>query len=114
MFKMPAEYMFRGIPNFEPGADFLKLVLQEMDNIRQELARQGQAMMMSQMKMGSAEEAEDMRNLPSALALSLRIANEVMGYSRKDLRKIAMDIKVGVPSAKGAFHFVYSKIAGWT
>jgi predicted TIM-barrel fold metal-dependent hydrolase len=30
-FKMPAEYMFRNIPGFEPGADLLKLVVAEMD-----------------------------------------------------------------------------------
>ena len=30
-FKMPAEYMFRNIPGFEPGADMLKLVVGEMD-----------------------------------------------------------------------------------
>ncbi|MCP4003641.1 MAG: amidohydrolase family protein [bacterium] len=31
MFEMPAEYMFKNIPNYEPGADFVGLVLQEMD-----------------------------------------------------------------------------------
>ena len=30
-FKMPAQYMFRNIPGFEPGADLLKLVVAEMD-----------------------------------------------------------------------------------
>jgi predicted TIM-barrel fold metal-dependent hydrolase len=30
-FKMPAEYMFRNIPGFAPGADMLKLVVGEMD-----------------------------------------------------------------------------------
>ncbi len=30
-FKMPAQYMFRNIPGFEPGADFLELVVAEMD-----------------------------------------------------------------------------------
>jgi predicted TIM-barrel fold metal-dependent hydrolase len=30
-FKMPAEYMFRNIPGFQPGADFLSLVVAEMD-----------------------------------------------------------------------------------
>ncbi len=30
-FKMPAEYMFRNIPGFEPGADFVKLTVAEMD-----------------------------------------------------------------------------------
>ena len=30
-FKMPAEYMFRNIPGFTPGADMLKLVVAEMD-----------------------------------------------------------------------------------
>src|SRR5438132_1275864 len=31
MFKMPAEYMFHGIPGFQPGADFVKLIVAEMD-----------------------------------------------------------------------------------
>jgi predicted TIM-barrel fold metal-dependent hydrolase len=31
LFKMPAEYMFKSIPNFEPGADYVKLVVDEMD-----------------------------------------------------------------------------------
>jgi predicted TIM-barrel fold metal-dependent hydrolase len=31
LFKMPAEYMFRNIPHFEPGADFLQLLVREMD-----------------------------------------------------------------------------------
>jgi predicted TIM-barrel fold metal-dependent hydrolase len=30
-FKMPAEYMFRNIPGFTPGTDFLKFVVAEMD-----------------------------------------------------------------------------------
>lgn len=30
-FKMPAEYMFKNIPSFVPGADLLKLTLDEMD-----------------------------------------------------------------------------------
>jgi predicted TIM-barrel fold metal-dependent hydrolase len=32
-FKMPAEYMFRNIPGFTPGADMLKLVVAEMDKV---------------------------------------------------------------------------------
>ena len=31
LFKMPAEYMFRNIPRFEPGSDFLGLLVEEMD-----------------------------------------------------------------------------------
>jgi hypothetical protein len=31
LFKMPAEYMFQQIPGFQPGADFLKLLVAEMD-----------------------------------------------------------------------------------
>ncbi|UCE87594.1 MAG: amidohydrolase family protein [Deltaproteobacteria bacterium] len=30
-FAMPAEYMFKNIPSYTPGADLLKLTLQEMD-----------------------------------------------------------------------------------
>lgn len=31
LFKMPAEYMFLNIPGFEPGTDFLRFVIAEMD-----------------------------------------------------------------------------------
>ena len=31
IFVMPAEYLFKDIPNFEPGGDHVKLVLQQMD-----------------------------------------------------------------------------------
>jgi predicted TIM-barrel fold metal-dependent hydrolase len=31
LFQMPAEYMFKQIPHFEPGADFVRLVVDEMD-----------------------------------------------------------------------------------
>jgi len=30
-FRMPVEYMFKQIPRFEPGCDFVKLVVEEMD-----------------------------------------------------------------------------------
>jgi len=83
------------------------IVVQEMDNIRQELSRQGQTMMMQQMKMGSAKE------LPSPFALNLLISNQVLDYTRKDLRKIAADIKRNIKGAKEAFHFIFGKMRGW-
>jgi predicted TIM-barrel fold metal-dependent hydrolase len=40
-FKMPAQYMFRNIPGFAPGADFLKLLVAEMDKYGIERAMLG-------------------------------------------------------------------------
>jgi hypothetical protein len=83
------------------------IVIQEMDNMRQEFARQGQAMMMEQAKMASAEE------IPSPMEIGLLVAHSVMDYTRDDLRKIAVDVGRDIKGAKEAFHFVYGKIQGW-
>jgi len=83
------------------------LVMQEMDNLRQEMARQGQAMIMEQTKMASAKE------IPSPLSVMLLITGQVLDYNRGDLRKIAVDIGQGVPDANKAFHFIYGKMRGW-
>jgi hypothetical protein len=83
------------------------IVTQEMDNMRQEFARQGQAMMMDQAKQASAHET------PSTLSIGMLVADQILDYNRGDLRKIAMDIKYNVKGAKEAFSFVYSRIRGW-
>lgn len=92
------------------------IVLQEMDVLRQDMARQGQAMMMQQAQQGGAQKMaaalEDARSLPSPLRLELQIISAICDYSRKDFRKIAMDIKRGVKGADKAFHFLYQHVQG--
>jgi hypothetical protein len=81
------------------------LVLQRMDEMRQDMARQGQAQVMEQMKQASAQ--------PSLIKLQLDLSDQIMDYSRKDLRKIAMDIKNNVKGAKEAFHYIWPRMMGW-
>ena len=99
------------------------IVLQEMDNLRQEMARQGQAQMLQQAQQGGGQAMAgspqqkqamfDADRLPSPLRVGLLIAEQTMDYRRNDLKKLAMDIKRGVYGADKAFHFVYSKLQGW-
>lgn len=89
------------------------LVLQEMDALRQELSRQGQAMMLQQAKMASDD--SDVRvngagSLPSPMALGLLINTQVLDYSRSDMRKLAVDI--GIPGVREAFSFIFKKLNG--
>jgi hypothetical protein len=88
------------------------IVIQEMDNMRQEMARQGQAMMMEQAKMASAEIPAAAHEIPSPFYVGLLIADQIGEYSRHDLQKIAVDIKHDIKGAKEAFHFVYGHVAG--
>jgi hypothetical protein len=101
------------------------LVIQEMDNLRSQLASQGQQMMLQQMKTGAAHD-EAMERLPSPMMLGLLIANQVLDYSPRDMRKLAMAIKRAVPDLERAyaskddlhptikaFKYVYGKRMGW-
>lgn len=90
------------------------IVMQEMDNMRQQFASQGQQMMMQQAgaKMASAVRAE-LDALPSPVMLGVLISDQVCDYNRRDLAKLAMDIKHDIRGVKQAFHFIYSKIRGW-
>lgn len=92
------------------------IVLQEMDVLRQDMARQGQAMMMQQAQQGGGQKTaaamEDAKSLPSPLRLELQIMSAICDYNRKDLRKIAMDIKRNVTGADKAFHFIYQHLRG--
>lgn len=58
-------------------------------------------------------ETIDPKNFPSVVGLDLLIADQIGEYNKGDLQKIAMDIKNGVPHAKEAFHYVYSRMMGW-
>ena len=90
------------------------LVLQEMNNLRQQMASQGQAMMMQQAQQGqkTASAHDELSRFPSPLGLGLLISGQVMDYTRKDLRKIAMDIHRKVGGADRAFRFIFRKITG--
>ncbi len=90
------------------------LVIQKMDQMRQDMAREGQAMMMEQAKTASAVGLGEARALPSPVRLALLIADQVTNYTRDDMRKIASDIGRNVKGARDAFRFIYSKIMGWS
>lgn len=89
------------------------LVLQEMDTMRQDMARQGQAQVMQQMKQGEVIGYGPMSSLPSPIRVGLMISDQLTEYNRDDLRKIAMDIHEHVPHADDAFRFVYRRMVGW-
>lgn len=94
------------------------LVMQYMDEQRQEMSRQGRAMMMEQAKTASADPRSIMRewgadDLPSPMSIGILVASEILDYNRGDLRKMAMAIKHGQPAAEDAFRYVYRKIRGW-
>ena len=55
----------------------------------------------------------DPKTFPSVVGLELLLADQICEYNTADLKKIAMDIKNGVPRAKEAFHYVYSRMMGW-
>lgn len=87
------------------------LVLQNMDQIRQELARQGQAMLLQQQKM--AEDStilSEAKSLPSPTQLGILISDQLFSWTRIDLQKVAMDIKNNVPGARAAFSWVYNNV----
>lgn len=55
----------------------------------------------------------DPRNFPSVVEIDLLLSDQIGEYNEGDLKKIAMDIKKGVPHAEEAFHYVYSRMMGW-
>ena len=89
------------------------IVLQQMDELRRSMARDGQAMMLQQAQQGGGQtkmaewNMEDMKSLPSPLRLSLLLADQVMDYRRSDMKKIAMDIKRGIVGADIGFRYIY-------
>ena len=89
------------------------LVLQQMDEMRQDMARQGQAMMMEQAKQAEAIGYGAAASLPSPIRVQLMIADQLTDYNRGDLRKIAMDVRDKIPHADDAFRFVYRRMMGW-
>jgi len=77
------------------------LVIQAMDEQRQEYSRQGQAMLMA-----DAKQAE---SIPSPFALGLLISDALLGITRQDMRKIAADLNRGLKPAGDALRFVLRK-----
>lgn len=55
----------------------------------------------------------DPSSFPSVVDLGNLISDQVCEYNEGDLMKIAMDIKNGVPHAREAFHYVWSRMMGW-
>ena len=88
------------------------LVLQEMDTMRQDMARQGQAQIMAQAKQAEAV-GMGFAALPSPIRVGLLIADQLTEYGRDDLRKIACDVGARIPHADDAFRFVWRRIMGW-
>jgi len=90
------------------------IVNQEMDNIRNSMASQGQAAMMQQAQQSGAGQklAEAFDKMPSPFLIGLLISDQITEYTRKDFQKIAMDIKYGIRGAASAFHFLYERVEG--
>lgn len=88
------------------------IVTQEMDNLRQDMARQGQAQMMMQMQaQGQGQKAASHVDLLPVVTL---LFDQLSSYTRNDLRKIAHDIKKGVKGADSAFHYIFTQLRGYT
>lgn len=61
----------------------------------------------------SASSTFDPKSFPSVVGLDILLSDQIGEYNEGDLKKIAMDIKAGVPHAEEAFHYVYSRMMGW-
>jgi hypothetical protein len=89
------------------------LVIQQMDEMRRDMARQGQAMVMEQAKQAEVIGYGAAGALPSPIRVGLLIADQLTEIGRNELRKIAMDIRDKVPHADEAFRYVYRRMMGW-
>lgn len=89
------------------------LVIQEMDNMRQEMSRQGGAQMMQQAQQGGMQVQASARDLPSTMTIGYVIAEQLLDIMPGDMRKIAMAVTRNEPLAREAFHYVYAKQRGW-
>ena len=91
------------------------LVIQEMDNTRYEMNRQGGAMMMEQMKgqggPGGGMEVQASAT-PSAYSIMSTVVDQVMTYDREDMKKLAYDAQFDL-NARNAFNFIYRAMRGW-
>lgn len=98
------------------------LVMQAMSELRNELSRQGQAMMLSQAQQGPMPKAARAiaSSFPSPMALGILLASELGDYSRQDFRRLAQPIDIKQASAPGkespellAFRYVFRQARGW-
>lgn len=93
------------------------LVLQRMDEMRRDMAREGQAMVMEQAKQASASDEVigfgGLASLPSPTRIGLLVSSQIMDYSQKDMQKIAVDIGRKVPHADEAFSYIFKRLRGW-
>lgn len=87
------------------------LVIQEMDNMRYEMNRQGGAQMMEQMKQQGGMEVQASA-FPSAYEIMATVVDQVMTYDRNDMKKLAHAAKTSL-AARNAFVFVYRSARGW-
>lgn len=55
----------------------------------------------------------DPETFPSLVGIDILISDQIGEYNERDLMKIAMDIKDGIPHAREAFHYVYSRMMGF-
>ena len=72
-----------------------------------------QAEAVSAMSGNTLPKTFDPSTFPSAVGIGILIADQIGEYNERDLMKIATDIANGVPHAKEAFHYVYSRMMGW-
>jgi hypothetical protein len=92
------------------------LVIQYMDELRQQYATQGQAMMIQQEKQagfmfhGQKVAASQM---PSAFGLKQFVVEQIYDYSRRDMRRLARRVHAGDKAASDAFHYVFAHQRGY-
>jgi|688.fasta_scaffold120504_4 hypothetical protein len=89
------------------------LVLQAMDEMRKEMARQGQAQIMEQAKSAEIIGFGPANTLPSPIRIGLLVADQLTEFGPHELRKMAMDIRDKIPHADEAFRYVYRRMMGW-
>ena len=92
------------------------LVLQNLSEMRQQMASAGGAQMLQQMQQGGKQaEAVGMgaQALPSPVRVQLLISDQLLDYTKVELEKVACDAADKIPGADRAFRFVYRNMMGW-
>lgn len=70
------------------------LVIQEMDDLRQQYATEGKAMMIANEK----QAMDRASTMPSPFVLKAFVTSEIMDYSRRDMRRIAVSPSIAIRS----------------
>jgi hypothetical protein len=89
------------------------LVLAAMNQMRQDMASQGQAAMMQQAQQKQASALGPYNQLPSPVRIQLMLVGELMDYGPRELEKIAVDIGRGIKGADRAFSYVWRTMQGY-